>query len=238
MPLSGPAKSSCTCPAPGVCRHILAAGLYLQGTAGAAIEARQNATPASIREEAVSVTSERLKEWAGTAEYRAGVSLLEKNSLPPVIEYGETVAIRLMPSCVEARFVPGGGLDGIVGPRALGKRVAVAAVLVLRRSAGLETAESGVQQALIEVSGAPRTPKEILASAQSVLEGAVTVGLSHLSPAVVERLLTLAVSAQAANLPRVSLALRSVSDEVGRYFSAKPARMSLDFFSPQPRFTR
>jgi hypothetical protein len=92
--------------------------------------------------------------------------------------------------------------------------MSVAAVLVLRRSLGLETAKSGVQQALIEVSGAPRTPKEILASAQAVLEGAVTVGLSHLSPAVVERLLTLAVSALAANLPRVSLALRSVSDEV------------------------
>jgi len=214
MPLSGPAKSSCTCPAPGVCQHILAAGLYLQGTAGAAIEARQNATPESIREEVVSITAERLKEWAGAAEYRAGASLLEKNSLLPVIEYGETVVIRLMPSCIEARYVPGGGLEGIAGPRARGKRMSVAAVLVLRRSLGLETAESGVQQALIEVSGAPRTPKEILASAQAVLEGAVTVGLSHLSPAVVERLLTLAVSAQAANLPRVSLTLRSVSDEV------------------------
>jgi len=214
MPLSGPAKSTCTCPALGVCQHILAAGLYLRGTAGAAIEARPNATPASIREEVASITAERLKEWAGAAEYRAGASLLEKNSLPPVIEYGETVVIRLMPSCVEARYVPGGGLDGIVGPRARGKRVAVAATLVLRRSLGLETAESSVQQALIEVSGAPRTPKEILASAQAVLEDAVTVGLSHLSPVVVERLLTLAVSAQAANLPRIFLALRSVSDEV------------------------
>jgi hypothetical protein len=214
MPLSGPAKSTCTCPAHGVCQHILAAGLYLEGAARAAIEARQNATPDSIREEVASITAQRLKEWAGAAEYRAGATLLEKNSLPPVIEYGDTVVIRLMPSCVEALYVPGGGLDGIVGPRARGKRVVVAAVLVLRRSLGLETAESGVQQALIEVSGAPRTPKEVLASAQSVLEGAVTVGLSHLSPAVVERLLTLAVSAQAANLPRVSLALRGVSDEV------------------------
>jgi len=215
MPPTGPAKATCTCPAPGVCQHILAAGLYLQGTAHVALEARQNATPESIREEVSSITAERLKAWAGAAEYRAGASLLEKNSLPPVIEYGETVVLRLLPSGVEARYVPGGGLDGIVGPRARGKRVAVAAVLVLRRSLGLETAESGGQQALIEVSGAPRTPKEILASAQSLLEATITVGLSHLSPAFVERLATLAVSAQAANLPRVALALRSVSDEVG-----------------------
>src|SRR5258705_12501728 len=30
MPSSGPAKSTCSCPAPGVCQHILIAGLFLQ----------------------------------------------------------------------------------------------------------------------------------------------------------------------------------------------------------------
>jgi hypothetical protein len=115
---------------------------------------------------------------------------------------------------VEARFVRGAGLDGMIWPAAQGKRLVVAVMLALRRSLGLIVPEAGVQQALIDVSGTPRSPREILSSAQSVLEDAVAVGLSHLSPTVAERLLTLAVSAQAANLPRVSLALRSISDEV------------------------
>jgi hypothetical protein len=109
--------------------------------------------------------------------------LLEKNSLPPVIEYGETVLIRLMPSSVEARFVPGGGVDGMILPKARGRRVAVAALLALRKSLGLEIPVPGAQQSLIELSGTPRTQKEILASARAVLEDAITVGLSHVSPA-------------------------------------------------------
>jgi hypothetical protein len=72
MPPTGPAQSTCTCPAPGVCQHILTAGLYLEGAARVAIEAKHNATPESIREEVASITAERLKEWAGAAEYRAG----------------------------------------------------------------------------------------------------------------------------------------------------------------------
>ncbi|HJX90138.1 MAG TPA: hypothetical protein VJ372_06550, partial [Pyrinomonadaceae bacterium] len=30
MPSSGPARATCSCPAPGVCQHILVAGLFLQ----------------------------------------------------------------------------------------------------------------------------------------------------------------------------------------------------------------
>jgi hypothetical protein len=214
IPPSGPAKATCTCPAPGICQHILTAGLYLQTQFLAPLEKQSGATADSIREEIGFITPERMKARVGAADYRAGASLLERNSLPPVIEYGETVLIRLMPSSVEARFVPGGGVDGMILPRANGRRVAVAALLALRNSLGLEIRVPGVQQSLVELSGTPRTQKEILASARAVLEDTITVGLSHVSPAVADRLLTLSVSAQGANLPRVSLALRTIADEV------------------------
>jgi hypothetical protein len=119
-----------------------------------------------------------------------------------------------MPSAIEARFVPGGGLDGMILPQTNAKRVAVAAVLALRKSLGFEMPKPDQQQALIEMTGAPRTNAELLASTQSVIEDAVTVGLSHLSPNVADRLLTLSVSSQGANLPRISLALKALSDEV------------------------
>jgi hypothetical protein len=213
FPVSGPAKATCTCPTPGVCQHVLAAGLYLQRHVLASNEPRVGPTEDSIREEVSLITPERLKAWLGTADYRAGVSLLEKNSAPPIIEYEETVIVRLMPSSIEARFVPGGGLDGMILPNQHGKRVAVAALLALRKSLGLEIPVAAVQQSLIELTGTPRTKKEILESACSVLEDAIAVGLSHVSPVVADRLMTLAVSAQGANLPRVSLALRAVADE-------------------------
>lgn len=83
IPPSGPAKATCTCRAPGICQHILAAGLYVQSLAAAPVEAKPVATPASIRDEISLISPQRLREWAGTADYRAGVALLEKNSLPP-----------------------------------------------------------------------------------------------------------------------------------------------------------
>ena len=214
MPLAGPAKAQCNCPAPGICQHIIAAGLYLQSIESAADNQVPSATPESIAAELKLIPLEALRTWAGSADFRAGVALFEKNSLPSRIEYSESVLIRLMPSAIEARFVPGGGLDGMIVPQANPKRVAVAAMLALRKSLGLELPKPDQQQSLIEFTGAPRTNAELLASAQSVLEDAVNVGLSHLSPSVAERFLTLAVSAQGANLPRISLALKALSDEV------------------------
>jgi len=214
MPATGPAKATCSCPAPGICQHILIAGLFLQTHMSSPGTTPRSSTPGAIREEIGFFTPERLKTWAGSADYRAGIALLEKNALPPVIEYGETILIRLMPSSIEARFVPHGGLDGMVLPRTQGKSVAAACVLALRKSLGFELPEVGTQHSLIEMSGTPRTQREILESAAGVLEDAIKIGLSHASPILVDRLVTLAVSAQGANLPRVSLSLKTVADEV------------------------
>ena len=214
MPSSGPARATCSCPALGVCQHILVAGLFLQSRHSPDSQQKKAATEDSMRREASLLTPESLKSWAGTTDYRKGVALFEKNSLPPVIEYSETVVIRLVPSGIEVRFVSAGGLEGMILPKLHGKRAGVAAVMAWRKSLGLEIPMLGGQQALVELSGTPRTKKEILDSACAVLEDAVAVGLSHPSQVLAERMITLAVSAQSAQLPRVALALRTVGDEV------------------------
>ena len=214
MTAAGPGAATCSCPTPGICQHILAAGLYLQSNATAIPEEKVAASPDSIRDEIRLLTSETLKAWVGSAEYRKAVDLFEKNSLPPVIEYSDTVVIRLMPSAIEVRFVPGGGVNGLILPKQQGKRAGVAALLALRRSLGFESPASAAQQSLVDTSGTPRTKKEILDSACSVLEDAISVGLSHASEMLVSRLVTLAVSAQGAHMPRVALALKSIADEV------------------------
>ena len=214
IPASGPGNAKCSCPAPGICQHILAAGLYLQSCNGAVREESAGVTAESIRGEILLLTSERLKAWIGATEYRKALALHEKNALPAVIEYADTVTIRLLPSAIEVRFVPGAGLDGMILPKQQGKRAAVAGILALRKSLGLESPVAVTQQTLVEITGTPRTKKEILDSACSVLEDAVAVGLSHASEMLVSRLVTLAVSAQSAQMPRVALALKTVSDEV------------------------
>src|SRR5215510_7750785 len=214
MPSSGPANAKCSCPAPGVCQHIIVAGLFLQSQRPDDDRPKNVATEASIRAELSSLTPEVLKSWVGTTDYRKGVALFENNSLPPIIEYDETVVVRLMPSGVEVRYVPGAGLDGMILPGSHGKRAGVGAMLALRASLGFEVPRSAAQQSLVELSGTPRTKREILDSACAVLEDAITVGLSHASRVLVERLVTLAVSAQGAQIPRVALALRAIAAEV------------------------
>ena len=214
MPAAGPGSATCSCPTHGVCQHILVAGLFLQQhTVGPAAEKPQ-ASGESIRAEITLITTEALKSWAGSTDYRKALTLLERNTLPPVIEYAETVLIRLLPSGLEIRYVPGAGLDGMILPKPHGKPAGVAGMLALRKSLGFEIPVTVAQQSLVELGGTPRTKKEILDSACSVLEDAVAVGLSHASEVLVNRLVTLAVSAQGAQMPRVALALKTVSDEV------------------------
>ena len=214
MPANGPVSATCTCPSPGVCQHILVAGLFLQSHTDQITNEKVATTEDLIRAEVAQLTPEILKLWVGAGEYRKAVDLLEKNTLPSIIEYGETVVIRLMPSATEVRFVPHAGLDGMILPKQHGKRAGVAAILALRQSLGFEKPASITQQSLVDISGTPRTRKEILDSACALLEEAVSVGLSHASETLVSRLVTLAVSAQGAQMPRVSLALKTVSDEV------------------------
>src|SRR5262249_25649070 len=83
--------------------------------------------------------------------------------------------------------------------------------------------------ALQESEGAPRTRAEVLASCQSLLGEMVTNGLGRLSSTMQQRLSTLAISALGVNLPRLSLALRGLSDEckltLARDAQADPGRM-------------
>jgi hypothetical protein len=214
IPASGLAQAACTCPAPGKCQHILAAGLFLQGQAIPASTgpAEQNADTA--RQEIESITAEQLRTWADAAEYRAGLALLSQGEIVPVIEEGETITIRFPAIGVEARFIHGAGLEGMILPKAQDKRIGVAAILAFQRSYGWKIPEPEARPALAEAAGAPRTREEVMTAARGVITDAVEVGLAHASSTLAERLQTLATSALGANLPRVSLALKAAADEV------------------------
>ena len=108
MPAAGPARATCTCSAGGVCQHILAAGLYLRSLS-ARLKARlrrcrPNQFVTKLRH---SPRNGCVPGWA--REYRAALAVVEKNSLPPVFEWTDSVLVRLMPSAIEARLfrVPG-----------------------------------------------------------------------------------------------------------------------------------
>jgi hypothetical protein len=235
IPEAGPAGARCTCPAGMKCRHVVMGVLHLQklireGAAGGG-EARAPAA-AGPDAELMAHTVETLTKFAGKKTLRDGLRVLGAAPEVEVIEGagGGGVIVRFTNRNIDVRFFPGAGLTGVISnaPAKERERMVVAAVLAYQRRHGLEIdlgeegAGAAAQAALGESASPPRSRSEIVASAIGLLEEMVAVGLSHVSPGMRQRLTTLAISAVGANLPRLSLTLRGVAEEV-RLFLARDA---------------
>lgn len=203
-----PNQSTCDCPSSGVCRHILAVLLSLRESAGGLAPA------ASCEGEILCVDEESLQKWAGAALLRRAVQRLAQG-IEAISEGQSPVAITIPALNVTCRWMPGGGLAGMVCSchAATVCEHRVMAVLAYRVSKGLGGFED--MSASLEAStGAPRSRAEILESVKAVVCEMVAQGLSRVSLSTEQRLRTLAVSAHGVDLPRLERLLRSLADEV------------------------
>jgi hypothetical protein len=215
-----PADSKCTCPATGVCRHILAAFIFLRESTpapapGHSHEPVPQPEPSAARDEILAVTDEILHKWAGKALLRKATQALAIG-LSAEFDEGNVLAIRFPTWNIVCRWMPGGGLAGIIcSCHAAGAcEHRVAAVLAYQAAQGQRQIQ--VEIATLEASaGAPRTRPEVLESVGVVLREMVGLGLSRLSRSTEDRLRTLAVSAHGVDLPRLERVLRALADEVG-----------------------
>lgn len=231
-----PSKCSCSCPATGVCRHILSALLYLRDSSdlaacdgpvqgvlfqddsgGAAssdaTEALEAATP--LPAEALgNLSDQELQKWAGKPLMRKSLKLLA-GDLPVEIEEGETLLVRFPSRNITCRWLPGGGLQGMIcSCRAENVcEHVVTAILAYQVSLGKRRI-AAAEASLTESSGAPRSRAEVLDSLGVVLREMLSLGLTRLSGTTAQRLLTLAVSAHGVDLPRLERTLKSLADEV------------------------
>ena len=216
LPESGPAQALCSCPAGGICQHILAACLWLRDQPDT-----EPATPSAdivqtAEHELLAITPDAMEKWAGRATLRAALSLAGQADAEIIAGNAVTVSFRFLnASC---RFVPEGGLDGaiVTGSPKDARRLVLAALLVFQKSRGQSWPETGDETvaALAENSGAPRSREEVLTSGMALICETVKAGLAHAPAAIGERFATLSVSALAVNLPRLSLALRSLGQEI------------------------
>lgn len=234
LPESGPASATCSCPAAGVCQHILTAVLFLQKDAPQSVQEQLPGvsvpeSPASPEQELMAVTPEQLERWAGKAAFRAGLKLASLSA--PEIVCERAVRIRFPAMNSEVHFIPGGGLDGMIvsGGKGDGRQLMVAAVIGFQRAGGKQWEIPADAVALEASAGAPRTRAEVLESCQTLLQETLNNGLSRISTANQQRWATLAVSALGVNLPRLALSLRGIGDEaalvVGRDARSDLARM-------------
>jgi hypothetical protein len=218
-------KSTCSCPAPGICRHIVAALVYLRDAADFGEDAEDDSAPAAVAAPAVapptspaevlgSLSDEQLQKWAGKALVRKAMKALAA-ALPIEIDAGASLVIRFPSRNITCRWIPGAGIHGMLCSCQADSVCEHVVTAVLAYQVSLGRREIATEEAALkESSGAPRSRAEVLASVGTLLREVVSLGLARLSPAVAERLTTLAISAHGVDLPRLERMLKSLASEV------------------------
>ena len=228
-------KCACSCPATGICRHILGALIYLRDSPELAAcdgpvqstlfatKRRPMPRPAAEAIVARCPFSGRgpgepqrrgTPEWAGKALVRKALKILAAD-LPVEIEAGASLVVRFPTRNITCRWIPSGGLLSMLCSCQAENVCEHVVTAVLAYQASLGKRRIAVQEAaLTESGGAPRSRAEVLASVGTVLGEMVSLGLARLPAATARRLTTLAVSAHGVDLPRLERMLKSLADEV------------------------
>jgi hypothetical protein len=207
----GPAKSSCSCPSPGICRHRIAAVLLLRATAADSADTVAPATdqPATLIEEIAALAEEALTRFAGKAGWRAALEMSE--AAAEIVEDGTALVVRLDGEA-EVRYLRGLGIEGMVSKASPARRKALhtATLIAVRRSAGIEPAGTA-SSVPAGVGVSLSVDIAFLEEARAALNEACRLGLALAPLALEERLFGLSVSSRADALPRLGAMLRGVA---------------------------
>jgi len=236
----GPAHAQCSCPASGVCQHILAAAISLQGMADGTPDAAEPTDPgtaesaplAQLQAELLGIPAAELLKHAGKAGYRWAWQFVE--DLDP--ERGLTISgerhlvLSFGHPSISFRYM-GGGIDALIADTDIRHidKYRVAAIIACQRAHGIAATppeaktvprtaalDLGKDHAAIEASAGSidESRQRLRNSALQLFRESIELGLSHLSQGIHERYATLAVWAQGAEYPRLALLLRRIADHV------------------------
>ena len=205
----GPTKARCTCPAPGICRHKLAAILLLQAGGDAAPAAPGEDRADALIAEIAAIPEATLRRFAGRAGWRAALELAEAGA--EIVADGTALVIRLAGEEHEVRYLGGLGIDGMVSKASPARRkpLHAAALIAVRLHAGVEPDAAPAEAATPEPVFA--LDPAFLAEVRATLAEACRSALSFAPVALEERLFTLSVSSRADALPRLGAILRAIA---------------------------
>lgn len=210
---AGPAQARCSCPAPGVCRHIITGCLWL------AARPEPAGSPASgdaLHQELMALSAPELTRFAGVAGYRWAYHYLSDVADHEIGIHGSApVTILFSRPPIEARYAGGGPAGFVLDPQPSDSaRVVVAAVLAYQRGHGspLTPPEAPAHRAGDPSSSDSR--RRLLHGAGSLLLDTVRAGVARGSAATWERYATLATWAQGAQLYRLSRLLQRLADGI------------------------
>lgn len=232
---AGPRQARCDCPAPGMCKHILAASLWLRAQpAGAAGEA---AVPTvDVVAEICALPEAALLKVAGKAGRTQALAWLAICGVPEVSIEGGSATIVLTGLDQRAIYVAGLGFDGMLSEAAPGSKRAVhlAALLAVRRAHGLplqavgsaaagepggpagQAEREGDADYALEAGGDALTDSEraFIGQLRELLHDILRNGLSHVSALVPSQLRAVNMSARGEDMPRLAGMVRELGGTI------------------------
>jgi hypothetical protein len=221
----------CDCPAAGICRHILAAVLWIRHQSAlhdsdspeVPASAEPLTTPFSEKKQdaladLLSLDPELVFKQAGKAVVRRAMAWIRENPVATVTEQGSILLISPSSPGFDCRYVAGAGLDGMVSeaPEFRRKAVHLAAVLLVWRLHDKPFQIPAGFDAEVSEQGKGLTEGELrfLGQVRAIIEELVANGLSHVSTVTSGRLQALTMSARGEGFPRLAAMLRNLGGTV------------------------
>ncbi len=201
----GPAAATCTCPAAGICRHVLLAMLVLRTPADGEDEAPPGPTAS---EELCSLTETQLRKFAG-ADWDKAMTLFAAGEAAEITPEEQSLVVRFAELDVSITFIAGQGLRQAAykGPKTRRRLLTTVAAVLVRQAAGVTTAD--VDEAAI--APRPQVSARFLDEARMTIQRAVAAVLPGRSEIAHDLLLDLAISTRVESLPRLSAELRGLA---------------------------
>lgn len=207
----GPQKARCDCPAPGICKHILAAAVWLRELPA------ENASVAAVPgvlEEVLAQDSVLLCKQAGKPAVRQALAWLLDGDEVLATVVNARLQIELPSLKLGCSYLRGAGYEGMVSetPAKLRKALHLYALACVWRAHGREFAwPAGMDAAPAEeVPGVSSSELLFLAQVRRLLGELYDNGLSHASAIAAGQLRALTMSARGENLPRLAAMLRGL----------------------------
>ncbi len=200
----GPAAATCTCPAAGICRHIVLAVLLLREPED---EPGQDAP--SALEELCGLTDAQLQKFAGT-DWEKAVTISASDEATEVAESGHSLVVSFPELEASVTFIAGQGMRQAAykGPRTRQRLLTTVAVISVRKREGVVSAEAEA----VEEGTRPAISAGFIDDAQLVIKQAVAAVIPGRSEIAYDMLLDLAISTRAEALPRLSAEVRGLAN--------------------------
>jgi hypothetical protein len=214
----GPAKAVCDCPAPDICKHILAATLWLR-SAAPAVDAggAEVKTPPDVLSEVLHLEPAAVFKAAGIAACRKAAALLADAGQAVISNTPGALLIQLPELGIICRYIAGGGYAGMVSEAQSASRAAIhllAIATVWRRhgrefdwpeAIALSSAAAAAQEGLSD------DELQFLTRLRALLREISHSGWAHVSDFIPAQLRALAMSARVESFPRLGGMLRTLA---------------------------